>query len=196
MDLAFKDGSILGTFGMKPSNCSLLLRPPAQLNNLWLKTQRSTVFVAVVGQKPPKCLDLTNCNAFLRPKGQETGSLTGNNNLVKFEITSRGLPPTTASTLSVFAYMTTLSETVCPGCPGWDWRFSVGTVLGSWPKPTVIADKERGGHWMWKPVWLISNKEEGGGTLLCLAVTLHPAQSVGEGSSGLQPGRTMKALQA
>lgn len=50
--------------------------------------------------------------------------------------------------------------------------------------------------WMWKPVWLISNRVEGGGTLLCLAGSLHPTQSVGEGSSGLQPGWTMKALQA
>lgn len=24
-----------------------------------------------------------------------------------------------------------------------DWRFSMGTLLGSWPKPTVTADKER-----------------------------------------------------
>ena len=42
--------------------------------------------------------------------------------------------------------------------------------------------------WMWKPVWLISNRVEGGGTLLCLAVSLQPTQSVAEGSSGLQPG--------
>lgn len=49
---------------------------------------------------------------------------------------------------------------------------------------------------MWKLVWLISNRVEGGGTLLCLAVSFHPTQSVGEGSAGLQPGWTMKPLQA
>ena len=144
MDLAFKDGSILGTFGMKPSNCSLLLRPPAQLNNLWLKTQRSTVFVAVVGQKPPKCLDLTNCNAFLRPKGQETGSLTGNNNLVKFEITSRGLPPTTASPFQSLTTWPLCQRQCVQGVQGGTDDSAWGLCWGAGPSPLSLLTR-RGG---------------------------------------------------
>lgn len=57
-----------------------------------------------------------------------------------------------------------------------------GTLLGSWLKPSVTAWREEsrgggkvggccwwwwwGGHWMWKPVWLISNREGGGGAPL------------------------------
>lgn len=198
-----KDGLNLGNFGMKPSICSRMLGPPGQLNDLWFYTRRSSVLVAVVGWKPAKCVRshklsfLCYKTSFRRPKGHETDSFACLNNQVNFETTLCGLPLTTASLFQ------SLSETVCPRWDSsWkgDWRFSMGTLLGSWPKPTVTADKGRraggGGHWMWKPVWLISNRWEGGGTLLCLAVTLHPAQSVGEGSSGPQPGRTMKALQA
>lgn len=35
--------------------------------------------------------------------------------------------------------------------------------------------RQRWGLWMWKPVWLISNREEGGGSLLCLALTPSPS---------------------
>lgn len=50
-----------------------------------------------------------------------------------------------------------------------------------------------GGHWMWKPVWLISNREAGGG-----ATPLSCSQSrlLARSSSGPQPHRTMRALQA
>lgn len=92
-------------------------------------------------------------------------------------------------------------------------RIQHGTLLGSWLKPSVTAWREesRGGEkvggccWWW---WAGGDTEcesqcdwfqiekKGEGPLFCQGLTLHPAQSVGEGSSGPQPRRTMKALQA
>lgn len=49
-----------------------------------------------------------------------------------------------------------------------------------------------GGHWMWKPVWLISNRVAGGGAALLSCSQL---RLLVRSSSGPQPHRTMRALQ-
>jgi len=188
-------------FGMKPS-----IWPSARSNNLWLNTRRVPVLIAVVGWKKTTnvwALKLWKIDFWSVLSRHETHSHV-RTTTCRLETTWRGLPRASAS-----PFRSTL-------CPGWDSTLKGGTgdsafgggglCWGAGPSPLSLLTREGGCVCVCVCVCVgaacesqcdwFQIEERGGGSLLCLAVTLHPAQSVGEGSSGPQPGRTMGALQA